>query len=71
MYWFLLMWKLGVCVCVCLCLYMCVCSVCVCVCVCGRGEGRQSLSLIGSYQSIIWANQQGNQELGLRLMIAV
>ena len=65
MYWFLLMWKLGVCVCV-----VCVC-LCVSVCVCGGGEGRQSLSLIGSYQSIIWANQQGNQELGLRLMIAV
>lgn len=62
MYWFLLMWKLGVCMFVC---------VCVSVCVCGRGEGRQSLSLIGSYQSIIWANQQGNQELRLRLMIAV
>ena len=37
----------------------------------GRGEGGPSLSLIGSYQSIIWANQQGNRELPLRLMIAV
>lgn len=35
------------------------------------GGGKQSLSLIGSYQSIIWANQQSNQELPLRLMIAV
>lgn len=37
----------------------------------GRGEGRQSLSLIGSYQSITWANQQGSRELPLRSMIAV
>jgi hypothetical protein len=35
------------------------------------GQEKQSPSLIGSYQSIIWANQQGNQELLLRLMIKV
>lgn len=35
------------------------------------GGVEQNLSLIGSYQSIIWANQQGNQELRLRLMISV
>lgn len=36
----------------------------------GEG-GEQSLSLIGSYRCIIWANQQSNQELRLRLMISV
>lgn len=35
MYWFLLMWKLGVCVCVCVCI--CVCVVCVWP---GRGEAE-------------------------------
>ena len=49
MYWFLLMWKLGVCVCVVcvcsVCVSVCVCSVCVSVCVCvcvwrGRGEAE-------------------------------
>lgn len=27
-----------------------------------EAEGRLNLSLIGSYQSIIWTNQQGSQE---------